>query len=117
MQHVKQALTLSAATLLVAACGGTKDARSADTSVGAGTGGLSAPAVGAGGGVGGSVNGRGVTDSNAAHPAATSGTGAPSNSGLGPTTTGAGTSTSGTSTSGASTSGGSAGPGAAAGHP
>lgn len=68
---------------LLAACG-PRDGRGADTAVGAGTGGLSAPAVGAGG----EVNGRGVTDSNAARSAESSGTGAPNNSGIG--TTGAG---------------------------
>jgi hypothetical protein len=79
MQHQ---LTCAVAALLLAACGGSKG----DQRVNEGEGPLSAPVPGEGGG----VNGNGMTDRNAALPADSSGTGAPSSSGI---------STSGTSTS------------------
>lgn len=77
---MRQALTLTAAALLLAACGGNKGDQRVEG------GGLGAPEVGAGGG----VNGNGMTDSNAAVSAESSGTGAPSSAGI---------STAGTSTS------------------
>ncbi len=79
MQH---RLTCAAAALILAACGGGKG----DERVNAGEGPLSAPVPGEGG----NVNGNGMNDRNAALPADSSGTGAPSSSGI---------STSGTSTS------------------
>jgi hypothetical protein len=76
-------LLAATAVLALAACG-QRDGRGADTTTSAGTGGLNAPAVGAGG----DVNGRGITDSNAARSANGGGTGAPNNNGLGTTGTG-----------------------------
>jgi hypothetical protein len=71
---MRQALTLAATALLLAACGGSKE----DQRVEGSSGGLEAPAVGAGG----NVNGRGMNDSNATISGDSSGTGAPNSAGI-----------------------------------
>jgi hypothetical protein len=72
-----------AAVLVAAACrgGGPEKGQGKDTLAAAEGGGLSAPAVGATH----NVNGNGINDSNAARPAATGGSGAANNSGIGST--------------------------------
>jgi hypothetical protein len=85
MPRLVSPLPIALATVLatVAACrgGGPESGQGKDTLAPAEGGGLSAPAVGATH----NVNGNGINDSNAARPAATGGSGAANNSGIGST--------------------------------